>query len=62
MKGIDGAICDRFVICNADSTTHVDAISGEIEDKLIEINGEKPLRATHTCTYTLIIMMMRMRM
>ena len=44
MKGIDGAICDRFVICNADSTTHVDAISGEIEDKLIEINGEKPLR------------------
>ncbi len=44
MRGIDGAICEKFVICNADSTTHVDAISGEIEDKLIEVNGEKPLR------------------
>ncbi len=44
MRGIDGSICDYFVICNADSTTHVESISNEIEEKLIEINNQKPFR------------------
>lgn len=34
MRGIDGAICDNFVICNADSTTQVAAIAAGIEEAL----------------------------
>ncbi len=44
MRGVDGAICDWFVICNADSTTHVESVSVEVEDKLLELNGQKPIR------------------
>ncbi len=32
MSRIDGAICNNFVICNADSTTQVAAIAAGIED------------------------------
>ena len=32
LSGFDGAICSNFVVCNADSTTQVDAISNCIEE------------------------------
>lgn len=44
LRGIDGTICDYFIICEAQSTTQVDAISGEIEDKMHENHNEKALR------------------
>ena len=31
LSGFDGAICSRFVVCNADSTTQVAAIAAGIE-------------------------------
>lgn len=40
----DGAICSRFVICNADSTTQVAAIAAGIEEKVLETLGEKVWR------------------
>ena len=36
LSGFDGAICSHFVVCNADSTTQVDAISQSIEEKVVE--------------------------
>ena len=44
LSGFDGAICSHFVVCHADSTTQVDAISQSIEDKVFEVMGEWPVR------------------
>lgn len=44
LTGLDGTICDYFIVCEAQSTTQVDAISTEIEDKMAEKHGEKALR------------------
>ena len=41
LTGFDGAICSHFVVCHADSTTQVDAISGSIEEKVFEELHEK---------------------
>lgn len=38
---LPNSVCKYFVICNADSTTQVDAIAGNIEDKLFENYREK---------------------
>lgn len=49
LRGLDGTVCDYFVICNADSTTQVSAIVDEVEertfvelkDKVIRIEGKE---------------------
>lgn len=41
MSGFDGAICSHFVICNADSTTQVEAISNGVEELMEQKLGEK---------------------
>ena len=40
----DGAICDTFIICNADSTTQVAAIAAGVEQKTLEELKEKAYR------------------
>jgi len=37
-------ITDHFIICNADSTTNVNAIADNIEDRVIEKIGRKVIR------------------
>ncbi|MFI3270460.1 MAG: ribosome silencing factor [Rikenellaceae bacterium] len=44
MTGFDGAICSHFVVCHADSTTQVEAISNGIEEMMEEKLGEKLYR------------------
>ena len=44
MQGIDGAICNYFVICSGNSPTQVSAIMGSVEDTALEKAGEKPVR------------------
>lgn len=44
LRKIDGTICNYFIVCEAQSTTQVDAISNEIEDKMVEKHHEKALR------------------
>lgn len=44
LSAFDGAVCPAFVICNADSTTQVEAIARGIEEKTIEELKEKPWR------------------
>jgi len=44
LSGFDGAICSRFVVCNADSTTQVAAIADGVEEKVLEALGEKVWR------------------
>ena len=44
LSGFDGAICDTFVICNADSTTQVDAIAHGIEEATEKELDEKAWR------------------
>ena len=44
LSGFDGAICSRFIVCNADSTTQVGAIAAGIQEKVLEVLGEKVWR------------------
>lgn len=44
MTGFDGAICSHFVICHADSTTQVEAISNGVEEMMEKKLGEKLYR------------------
>ena len=44
LKKIGTAITDWFVICNADSTTQVDAIADNIEERMLEKCGRKVVR------------------
>ncbi|HWY35722.1 MAG TPA: ribosome silencing factor [Nitrosopumilaceae archaeon] len=42
LKEIESRVCDYFVICDADSNTHVDAIAGSVEELVKGKTGEKP--------------------
>ena len=44
----DGAVCDTFVICNADSTTQVCAIADGVEEATEKELGEKVIRKEGT--------------
>jgi ribosome-associated protein len=44
MQGIDGAICNYFVICSGNSPTQVEAIMDSVEEQAREKAGEKPIR------------------
>ena len=44
LKKICTSITDWFVICNADSTTQVDAIADNIEERMMEKCGRKVVR------------------
>lgn len=44
LSGFDGAICSRFVVCNADSTAQVAAIADGIDEKVFEQLGEHAWR------------------
>ena len=56
LTGFDGAICSHFVVCHADSTTQVDAISGSIEDKVFEVMGEWPVRVEGRQKWHLLVL------
>ena len=43
MQGIDGAICNYFVICSGNSPTQVEAIMDSVEEQAREKAGEKPI-------------------
>lgn len=42
LAGLEHRVCDYFVICDADSTTHVNAIADSLEESVIKKTGEKP--------------------
>lgn len=44
LSKLDGAITDAFVICEAQSTTQVDAICNEVDKQMFEKQGEKVFR------------------
>lgn len=44
LSALEGTICDAFVVCNADSTTQVDAIADGIVEHLEERLNESPRR------------------
>ena len=52
LSGFDGAICSRFIVCNADSTTQVCAIAASIEEKVLETLGEKASRTAYGSPWT----------
>lgn len=45
LKNIENRVSDYFVICDADSNTHVNSIADSIEETVEKLNGE---RAFHT--------------
>ncbi|MCQ2226457.1 MAG: ribosome silencing factor [Bacteroidales bacterium] len=42
LKSTDSSVCDYFVICEGNSTTHISSIADSVEDKVREQLGEKP--------------------
>lgn len=56
LRATEGAVCNAFVICNADSTTQVAAIADGIEQKVREELGEKPHRVEGTANALWIAM------
>lgn len=42
LDGLENRVCDYFVICDADSTTHVNAIADSLEEMVMKKTGEKP--------------------
>lgn len=44
LRGNEDAIVDYFIICHGDSTTHVNAISGNLEKDILENLQTKPHR------------------
>jgi ribosome-associated protein len=42
LMGLENRVADYFVICDADSTTHVNAIADTLEESVIKKTGEKP--------------------
>lgn len=45
LTGVENSICDFFVICDADSKTHVEAIADSVEEVVRKKTGEKPFHA-----------------
>ena len=44
LRGIDGTICDFFVICQGNSPTQIDAITDSVEETARIETGEKPVK------------------
>lgn len=44
LKGISGAICDYFVICEGNTPTQVSALAESVEDTVRKATKEKPIR------------------
>ena len=44
LSNIDGAVCDTFIICSADSTTQVAAIADHVEEEVEKKTTEKLYR------------------
>lgn len=44
LKGMSGAICDYFVICEGNSPTQVSALANSIEEVVRKNIGEHPIR------------------
>ena len=45
LKNIHNRVCDYFIICQADSTTQVNAVAGSVEEIVKKRIGENPYRA-----------------
>jgi ribosome-associated protein len=45
LRATGHAVCDYFVICNADSGTQVDAIAYSVEDEVKKATGVSPWRS-----------------
>ena len=43
LRSIKNAVADFFVICHADSSTHIDAIARSIEEVVEKQTGDEPL-------------------
>lgn len=44
LKGMSGAVCDYFVICEGSTPTQVSAVAESIEKTVASTMGERPLR------------------
>lgn len=44
LKGMTGAICDYFVICEGNSPTQVSALAGSVEEIVKKNTRENPIR------------------
>jgi len=43
LRNIKNSVADFFIVCHADSKTHIEAIAKSIEEYVFKIQGESPL-------------------
>ncbi|MFB6306403.1 MAG: RsfS/YbeB/iojap family protein, partial [Flavobacteriales bacterium] len=41
LRDVENAVCDFFIICHGNSSTHVESITNSIEEQTLKVN-EKP--------------------
>ena len=56
LKEVDGAVTDYFVVCEAKSTTQIEAIKRSVEEEVRKACGEKPwhIEGTQNSEWVLI--------
>jgi len=42
LRKVDSSVCDYFIVCEGNSSTHVSSMVDGIEDKVREMTGERP--------------------
>ena len=42
LKGISGAVADKFIVCHGDSSTHVEGITRSVDETVEKETGEAP--------------------
>ena len=55
-EGVDGSLFEYYVLCTANSPSHVDALADEIEKQLREVAGIRPRRVEglQNCQWVLL--------
>lgn len=56
LKGIDGPVCDYFVVCSGSSNTHVGAIASRVEKEVSRRAAEKPWHVEGTGNQQWVLM------
>ena len=54
--GVEGSLCEYYVLCTANSPSHVDALADETERQIKEITGISPRRVEglQNCQWVLL--------
>lgn len=56
LEAVENRFCDRFILCNGTSSTHVSAIAGSVERSIRKALKIRPLRVEKTSDMVWVLM------